>query len=116
MVVVHEYQPGQMVDTSTPGFSKEPQPGDTGIVHSNYGYHVMYLSPGREEWKINIHDVLAEQAYDAYLRICRHYPYEMNSWPAVCSVRANRTRCHHVLPPSGARFRISGACILPLRN
>ncbi len=74
--------PGQMVDTFNAWiFDKSRQPGDTGIVQSNYGYHVMYfVGQAGEEWKINIHDVLAEQAYDAYLKDLKaSYPYEMNS-------------------------------------
>lgn len=73
--------PGQMVDTFNNWiFDPVRKPGDTGVVQTNYGFHVMYfVKPSGVEWEINVRSVLADEAYQAYLKeLATAYPYEMN--------------------------------------
>ncbi len=50
---LYEYVfPGQMVDSFDAWcFDESRQPGDTGLVKSEYGYHVMYFVYGDHGWK-----------------------------------------------------------------
>ena len=54
-------------------------PGDTGIVQTNYGFHIMYfVSNSEPEWKLNIRGVLVDEGYQAYITKTREsYPYEL---------------------------------------
>ena len=50
-------------------FAKGRQKGDTGIIKTDYGYHVMYLSSKSKDpvWKNTVRDALAEQKFDKYV-------------------------------------------------
>lgn len=74
--------PGQMVESFNNWiFDPVRKAGDTGIVQTNYGFHVMYfVKDAGQEWSINIHDVLIEDAYKAYLETTKKsYAYELNN-------------------------------------
>ena len=71
---------GQMVEAfDTWIFDPARLPGDTGVVQTNYGFHVMYfVSNSDPEWKLNVRDVLIDEAYKAFIEETRAaYPYEM---------------------------------------
>ena len=72
--------PGQMVEAfDTWIFDATRLPGDTGIVQTNYGFHIMYFVADSEpEWKLNIRDILVEEGYQAFIDTTREsYPYEV---------------------------------------
>ncbi|MDD2533233.1 MAG: peptidylprolyl isomerase [Eubacteriales bacterium] len=72
--------PGQMVETfNNWAFDAARLPGDTGIVQTNYGFHIMYfISDSEPEWKLNIKDILLDEAYTAYVEETRTaYPFEL---------------------------------------
>jgi hypothetical protein len=73
--------PGQMVEAFNNWiFDPARKTGDTGIVQTNYGFHVMYfVNQAGEEWSINIRSVLIDEAYNKYLEEGKKtYTYEMN--------------------------------------
>lgn len=43
------------------------QVGDTGLVKSDYGYHIMYFSSAKTIWKDHIHDILYYNATVAFV-------------------------------------------------
>ena len=61
--------PGQMVTEFNDWcFDESRQPGDTGIVKTEYGYHIMYfVSEGGPAWKVNAESALATQDYNNYM-------------------------------------------------
>ncbi len=74
--------PGQMVEAFNNWiFDPARKTGDSGIVQTNYGFHVMYfVKDAGQEWSLNIHDVLIEDAYKAYLEESKKsYAYELNN-------------------------------------
>ena len=73
--------PGQMVVTFNAWiFDSARKPGDTDVVQTNYGFHVMYfVRPAGVEWEINVRSVLADEAYQTYLTDLKTaYPFELN--------------------------------------
>ncbi len=60
---------GQMVDTFNDWcFDTSRQPGDTGIVETSYGVHVMYFSGYSDPaWKIDAYQALQNQYYSSWL-------------------------------------------------
>ncbi len=71
---------GQMVESFDAWiFDATRMPGDTGIVQTNYGFHIMYfISTSEPEWKLNIRSVLVEEGYAAFIEESRtRYPYEI---------------------------------------
>ena len=73
--------PGQMVDTFDAWcFDEARQPGDTGIVKTDYGYHVMYfVSKGEEVFWFETAkgDLLSERAADLEDSLREKYPMEL---------------------------------------
>lgn len=72
--------PGQMVEAFNAWiFDPTRLPGDTGIVQTNYGFHIMYfVSNSEPEWKLNIRGILVDEGYQAYITKTREsYPYEL---------------------------------------
>lgn len=67
---------GQMVPTFNDWcFDGARQPGDTGIVETDYGFHVMYFSGTELSWKSAARDALrTEQAKTLLDSICAEYP------------------------------------------
>ena len=64
----HVYK-GQMVKSFEDwSFDASRKPGDTGIVESDYGYHVMYFVQKNDEplWKLKIRDVLSSEDAQKY--------------------------------------------------
>ena len=61
--------PGQMVDSFNDWcFDTARKPGDTGIVTSTYGAHVMYfVGTGDPYWKVQARSYLANDKYSEYL-------------------------------------------------
>ena len=61
--------PGQMV-TSFNDWCFDParKPGDTGIVYSSYGAHIMYfVGTGDPYWKVQARSYLANDKYSSYI-------------------------------------------------
>lgn len=60
--------PGEMVTEFNDWcFGQEHQPGDTGIIQTEYGVHIMYFSSyGDEKWKSDVETSLRQEDYDAY--------------------------------------------------
>ncbi|MGI6269551.1 MAG: peptidylprolyl isomerase [Candidatus Howiella sp.] len=60
---------GQMVDSFNDWcFDDVRQPGDTGIVETDYGYHIMYfVGGGVEMWAADVRESLWNDQYDAIL-------------------------------------------------
>ena len=60
--------PGQMVTNFNDWcFDESRQPGDTGIVETEYGVHVMYFSAtGNPLWMSEIADTLTQQNYNEW--------------------------------------------------
>lgn len=57
---------GQMVETFNDWcFDTARQPGDTGIVQTSYGFHVMYFVGAREAWYSSARTALGNARYDA---------------------------------------------------
>ncbi|MBQ8469449.1 MAG: peptidylprolyl isomerase, partial [Clostridia bacterium] len=50
-------------------FADGRKKGDTGIIKTDYGYHVMYLSSKSKDpvWKNTVRDALASEKFDKYL-------------------------------------------------
>ena len=50
-------------------FANGRKKGDTGIIKTEYGYHVMYLSSVSKDpvWKNTVRDALAEKKFDKYI-------------------------------------------------
>ncbi|MDP4110272.1 MAG: peptidylprolyl isomerase, partial [Bacillota bacterium] len=57
--------PGQMVPTFNDWcFDASRKPGDSGIVESSYGYHIMYfVGKSKAYWMANVEDTLISNAY-----------------------------------------------------
>ncbi len=60
---------GQMIDTFDAWcFDTSRKPGDTGIVETSYGYHVMYfVGAGDPAWKLDAFTKIQEQRYGEWL-------------------------------------------------
>ena len=73
--------PGQMVDSFDAWcFDEARQPGDTGIVKTDYGYHVMYFVSKGEEifwFETAKGDLLSERAADLEDALREKYPMEL---------------------------------------
>ena len=73
--------PGQMVDSFDAWcFDEARQPGDTGIVKTDYGYHVMYFVSKGEEifwFETARGDLLSERAADLEDSLREKYPMEL---------------------------------------
>ena len=73
--------PGQMVDTFDAWcFDEARQPGDTGIVKTDYGYHIMYFVSKGEEifwFETAKGDLLSERAADLEDSLREKYPMEL---------------------------------------
>ena len=61
--------PGDMVDEFNDWcFDASRKPGDTGIVQTEFGFHVMYFVKNvGADWKINVDSALRSDAYSTYL-------------------------------------------------
>lgn len=75
--------PGQMVSEFDDWcFAPARQTGDTGIVQTDYGFHVMYfVGQAGIEWQLNIQEVLRDEAYQTFLDAeTAKNPYTLNSF------------------------------------
>jgi parvulin-like peptidyl-prolyl isomerase len=75
--------PGVMVDEFNDWcFDATRKPGDTAIVQTDFGFHVMYFVNNiGSEWKINVKSALQSEAYTAYLQEeLKKYPYTTKSF------------------------------------
>lgn len=73
--------PGEMVTNFNDWcFDADREAGDTGIVESDYGYHIMYLSGfGDEYWYLSaLADLCYENYSNAYYSIVGSYTFEVN--------------------------------------
>lgn len=73
--------PGQMVPTFNDWcFDESRKPGDTGLVESDYGVHVMYfVEESGPMWEVQISNQLAESAYEEwYTENSPLYPVTFN--------------------------------------
>ena len=49
-------------------FDASRKPGDTGIVESDYGYHIIYfVGDNKEEWYVNIKDTITSNKLNDYM-------------------------------------------------
>ena len=60
---------GQMVTNFNDWiFDASRKPGDTGIVESDYGYHIIYfVGDNKEEWYVNIKDTITSNKLNDYM-------------------------------------------------
>ena len=73
--------PGQMVPEFNDWcFDASRKPGDTGIVETSYGFHVMYFSEaGDPMWKSTISEMLVQENYSAWFEEQKAlYPVTIN--------------------------------------
>lgn len=57
---------GEMNEYGKWSFDESRKPGDSGIIETSYGYHVMYfVSQGRLSWMGTLHDTLFDTDYKA---------------------------------------------------
>lgn len=74
--------PGQMIDTFNDWiFDTVRKTGDTGIVETPYGYHVMYfVKQSGQQWSAKIREILASEAYANYLKEqSSQHPFTLNN-------------------------------------
>lgn len=76
------FEPGRML-TEFNDWSFDParKPGDTGIVKTKYGYHIMYFVKGSEElyWQSYVRELIMEEKTQALTdRVMEAHPYEVN--------------------------------------
>ena len=71
---------GQMVPTFNDWcFDESRQPGDYGMVKTNYGYHVMYFVFGEEAWyRYAEQDAMTDLCSEEMMKIIESYPREVN--------------------------------------
>lgn len=50
-------------------FAKDRKKGDSGIIKTEYGYHIMYLSSKSKDpvWKNNVREAIASKNFDSYI-------------------------------------------------
>lgn len=72
--------PGQMVETFDAWcFDKARQPGDTGLVKSEFGYHVMYYVTGDEGWlRLGKSGLIKELCNKEITKGMEQYPIDIN--------------------------------------
>ncbi len=72
--------PGQMVETFDAWcFDEARQPGDTGLVKSKFGYHVMYYVAGDEGWlRCGKSDLINELCNEEIIKGMEQYPIDVN--------------------------------------
>jgi hypothetical protein len=81
--IYEDVAPGEMVDTFNDWcFDSTRQPGDTGIVQTEYGYHVMYfVKEAGTDWEINVVSTLRNEAYTKFAEEeVKNYPYTINKF------------------------------------
>lgn len=74
--------PGAMVEEFDAWcFDPARKPGDTGIVQTDYGFHIMYFEKvDGVDWIINVTDQMKNDAYDKFLKDeAAKFPYELKS-------------------------------------
>lgn len=71
---------GQMVPTFNDWcFDASRQTGDTGLVESDYGVHVMYFVKSYEQWQGTVRNEMQQEAYDSwYAELEEAYPVTTN--------------------------------------
>lgn len=59
-------------------FDDSRKTGDTGIVKTEYGYHIIYfVGRGEPKWKTSIKETLADENYDTYIiNLKKNYTFE----------------------------------------
>lgn len=63
-------------------FDPARKAGDTGLIQTDYGFHVMYFI-GKDgiDWKIRAEETLREEAFQKYLdELVKQYPYSINAF------------------------------------
>lgn len=62
-------------------FSDKRKPGDTEIIKTTYGYHLMYyVGQGKTAWKLSVDNVLRKEDYDKkYAELAKAHEVTMNS-------------------------------------
>lgn len=74
--------PGQMVpEFDAWCFDASRKAGDTGIVQTDFGFHIMYFVKfGGVEWEVSVSSVLRSEAYTKYLQEeVKKFPYTADS-------------------------------------
>ena len=63
-------------------FDPARKTGDTGIVQTDFGFHIMYyVGPAGMDWVFNATDTLKGEAYQAYLEEeVKNYPYTISTF------------------------------------
>ena len=58
-------------------FDPSRKPGDTDIVETEYGYHIMYFSGSQENWMSNVESyILTERTVDMVKKAKERYPMD----------------------------------------
>lgn len=77
-------KPGDMVPKFNDWcFETSRKPGDTGIVQTQFGFHIMYYvsQDTRENWQVSVEDTLRSKDYNAYLdQEVANNPYVLSSF------------------------------------
>ena len=77
-------KPGDMVPEFNDWcFDASRKPGDTGIVQTQFGFHIMYYvsQDTRENWQVSVEDTMRSTDYNAYLdQEVKNNPYVLNSF------------------------------------
>ena len=76
-------EPGQMVEEFDSWiFDAARKPGDTGIVQTDFGFHVMYfVGQGGMDWEVKVTETLKGKAYNDYItEETKNYPYKTESF------------------------------------
>lgn len=79
--IYENVEPGQMVPAFNDWlFDKNRKPGDTGIVKTDYGYHIMfYIGEGLKSWQVKIDSALRDEKLAAdYEGLKKDYPIEFD--------------------------------------
>lgn len=75
------FKEGEMVEPFEKwSFDSARKEGDTGIVKSDYGYHIMYfVAKGKPIWEANLDTVMKNEAYTNFKAdLAKKYPIENN--------------------------------------
>jgi parvulin-like peptidyl-prolyl isomerase len=70
-------------------FDASRQYGDTGLVQTNYGYHIMYFVDSHDIWVANVRDVIIyERSLEIVNGAAEKWPVEMNQKKVVLGLTA----------------------------
>ena len=76
---------GEMVETFDAWcFDESRKPGDTGVVETEFGYHIMYFVYGADEWYRATEQVMAtEMCNEMMASAAKRYDFQVYYWKIV---------------------------------